>query len=87
LLDADQPVHLVGGGKRREDTAADKAFADRIQNCKNWRSGVDIMEDFAKLMPAASPVAIQNVSSGFDAAESAFVFRMNDGSDDTNTVP
>jgi hypothetical protein len=65
LARADQPVHLVGGGKRREDTAADTAFADRIQNCKNWRSGyADIMEDFAKLMLAASPVAIQMCQAG-----------------------
>jgi hypothetical protein len=60
-----------------EDTAAATAFADRIQNCKNWRSGyADIMEDFAKLMLAASPAnAIQMCQAGLDAAESAFVFR------------
>jgi hypothetical protein len=38
---------------------------------------VDIMEDFAKLMLAASP-AVQMCQAGLDAAKQAFVFRMND---------
>jgi hypothetical protein len=75
-----------------EDIAAASAFADRIQNCKNWRSDyTDILEDFAKLMLAASPAnAIQMCQAGLDAAEQAFVFRMSDddGDDDnTTTVP
>jgi hypothetical protein len=46
------------------------------------------MEDFAKLMVAASPAnAIQMCQAGLDAAEQAFVFRLNDNDDDTNTVP
>jgi hypothetical protein len=79
----------VEAAKAAEDTAAATAFADRIKNCKNWRSDyVDIMEDFAKLMLAASPAnAIQMCQAGLDAAEQAFVFRLNDDDDDTNTVP
>jgi hypothetical protein len=74
--------------KAAEDTAAAAAFADRIQHCKTWRSDyVSILEDFAKLMLATSPAnAIQMCHAGLDAAEQAFVFRLNDD-DDTNTVP
>jgi hypothetical protein len=61
-----------------QDTEAAAAFSDRIQGCQNWRREyVDIMEDFAKLMLAASP-AVQMCQAGLDAAKQAFVFRMND---------
>lgn len=80
----------LAAAKAAEDTAAVTAFADRIQNCRNWRSEyVDIMEDFTKLMVAASPAnAIQMCQAGLNAAEQAFVFRTNDDDDDdTSTVP
>jgi hypothetical protein len=55
---------LVGGGKRREDTAATTALPTASRTAR--RSGyADIMEDFAKLMLAASPAnAIQMCQAG-----------------------
>jgi hypothetical protein len=77
---------LLAAANVANDTAAATAFSERIQNCKNWRRDyVDIVEDFTKLHGnAASHNAIQMCQAGLDAAEEAFVFRMND--DDTTTV-
>jgi hypothetical protein len=56
------------------------------RTARNWRSGYADIMDFAKLMLASVTIGHSNVSSGF-WRQQAFVFRMNDDGDDTNTVP